>query len=91
MLRLEKKPSWFIFPWMSVKCPSPSPLINSGLNYILLDIRIGILACFLCPFFGNLFTTLYSEEMSTIDLKSVPLCSRKMDPVLESICECDYF
>lgn len=49
MFRTETS-SWWIFPLKSMKCPSPSLLINFGLNSILLDISKDITAFFLCPF-----------------------------------------
>ena len=55
---------------MSMKCPSPSLLIDFGLNSSLLDIRIATPSCFLGSFdWKNLFPTLYSEVMSIFEVE----------------------
>ena len=41
---------------MSIKCPSPSLLINFSLKLILLDIRMATPSCFLGPFARNTFS-----------------------------------
>jgi hypothetical protein len=55
MFRIDMS-SWWIFNLVSMKCPSPSLLINFGSKSILLDIRMATPACFLGPFVWKLFS-----------------------------------
>jgi hypothetical protein len=52
--------SWWIFPLMSMKCPSMSLLISFGLNSILLDIRVATPACFLGTFALKIFFQVFT-------------------------------
>ena len=54
---------------MSIKCPSPSLLVDFCLKSILLDIRITIPACFLGPVDWKTFPTLYSEVISVFEVE----------------------
>lgn len=60
--------SWLIFPFMSMKYPSPSLLVNFGWKSILVDnahtsLSLGSICL------GNLFLTLYSKAMSIFDIE----------------------
>ena len=49
MLKTETSLGWIV-PVISIKCPSPSLLIDFSLKSNLLDIRITTYSCFLGPF-----------------------------------------
>jgi hypothetical protein len=58
MFRIETF-SWWIFHLMNMKCPSPSFffLITFSLKFILLNIRMVTLTCFLGPFAWKTFSS----------------------------------
>lgn len=57
---------WWIFPLMTMSCPSLSLFITSGLYSILLDITMAIPPCFLGPY---IFSTHYPDVMSFLNVR----------------------
>ena len=80
VLRIEKS-CWYIFPLMSMKCPSPSLLITFGRKFILFDIRMTTPACFLELFSWKTFVQLVSLSVCLCYWDVFLVCTRMMDPV----------